>query len=168
MLLMSTLPRQAAGGIDGALKVEGYSIALRRFPLPQIEFMVRTAIETCRWLPSPAECIAIAEKWQRHDDAVEARHLASRICRREIEARFDEIMVRLAGGDADQAEIDAMPDRWKQIAETRSLLWRHEDGSYSLRLAPQGSLGTPATSLDEITGAMAERFPSSQGRRDAA
>jgi hypothetical protein len=168
MRALATLPRQHSDEIKGEMQFTLYRKMLGSFPEQALSFLCETALLECDWFPTIKQCRDIIGRWNRSDQPVLDQARAEYLARAERQTRFDEAMARLVGGDADQAEIDAMPDRWKQIAETRSLLWRHEDGSYSLRLAPQASLGTPPTSLDEITGAMAERFPSSQGRRDAA
>lgn len=167
LMLLMTLPHQASGRVDGVLKVEAYSLALRRLPQPQIEFMVEEAIRTCRWLPSPAECLAIADKWRRHDAAVESRHLAKSISRREREARLDGARAALKAGTMDQAAIDALPERWRRIFETESLLRLHPDGSFTLRPRPQPDAGS-ITNVADIADRMAERFPSHRDLGEAA
>lgn len=167
LLLLSTLPKQAAGGVDGALKAEGYAMVLGKFPRPQIEFMVTEAIRTCRWLPSPAECIAIAGKWQRFDAAVESRHLAKCLSRREREARMDDADAALRAGTMDQATIDALPERWREIFETRSLLRKHADGTYTLRARPAPPVSEDET-VHDIARQTAARFPSHRDLGEAA
>ncbi|WP_374413246.1 hypothetical protein [Novosphingobium colocasiae] len=53
-------------------------------------------------------------------------------------------MLRLAAGDMDQAEIDTLPASWLSVAETQGLLWRNEDGGFTLRTAGRAPLALAA------------------------
>lgn len=132
--MLDALPRQKTDTLGGELRVRAYEIAIGHRPKEAIEFLVTEALRNCKFFPSTSECNEILSRWERNDDALRAKRQAETAVRREKEARFDELMGRLAAGEVDQAEIDAMPVRWREIAETRSLLRREADGSYTLRL----------------------------------
>ncbi|MED5545781.1 MAG: hypothetical protein VYD90_11070 [Pseudomonadota bacterium] len=134
--IMDTLPRQKTDDLTGELRLQAYEIAIGSRPKDAMEFLVSQALRTCRFFPSPFECIEILGRWERNDDALRERRRADAAARSERSARYNEAMTRLATGEATQDEIDAMPDRWKRIGETRSLLWRCDCGSYVLRPRP--------------------------------
>lgn len=134
LLMLDVLPRRKDDLLGGKLRVRAYEIAIGARPRDAIEFLVTEALRTCKFFPSTSECIEILARWERDDDALRARREAATAARWERQARFDEMMARLAAGEVSQAEIDALPDRWKEIAETRSYLRRNDDGSYSARV----------------------------------
>lgn len=132
--MLDALPRQKTDTLGGELRVRAYEIAIGQRPKEAIEFLVTEALRNCKFFPSTSECNEILSRWERNDDALRAKRQAEASVRWERQARLDEAMARLASGDCDQAEIDALPERWKEIAETRSYLWRHPDGSYTARV----------------------------------
>ncbi|WP_156799835.1 hypothetical protein [Novosphingobium resinovorum] len=134
LLMLDVLPRRRDDELGGKLRVRAYQIAIGVRPKDAIEFMVAEALRTCRFYPSTAECIAILSRWERSDEAVRVRREASAAVRHERQARFDEMMARLAAGEVEQAEIDTLPVSWLKIAETRSHLRREEDGRYTSRV----------------------------------
>ncbi len=77
-----------------------------------------------RAAPSEIPTLTPAAREQRRADAA---------AQRERQAQFDDAMGKLARGESDQAEIDALPDYWKQVGETRGHLRRHPNGTYTLR-----------------------------------
>lgn len=160
LMLTSALPKQAAGEIDGQLRVAAYELVLGDLPIEQIDFMTRTALETCRWLPSPAECLEIAKRWRRADASVAVRQVAEGMARREADARLEDARAMLRRGDMDQATIDALPERWQRIFETQGLLTRCECGSYAPRRRgpPPALAGADCDPVDRL----ATRFPSNR------
>lgn len=131
--MLDTLPRRKDDVVGGEVRVRAYEIAIGHFPKPAIEFLVTEALRNCKFFPSTSECVEILKRWQRTDEPVQAQRQAAMAARHERQARFEEAMERLASGNPSQDEIDAMPDFWKQVGETRSLLWRCDCGSYVLR-----------------------------------
>ncbi|MBO9724329.1 MAG: hypothetical protein J7530_08140 [Novosphingobium sp.] len=81
--------------------------------------------------PAPAEIPSLtpAAREQRRAEAA---------AQRERQAKFEDAMAKLSRGESDQAEIDALPDYWKQVGETRGYLRRHANGTYGARV--QGGL----------------------------
>ncbi|WP_324695479.1 hypothetical protein [Novosphingobium sp. RL4] len=134
LLMLDALPRQKTDTLGGKLRIRAYEIAIGNRPKEAIEFLVTEALRTCKFFPSTSECNEILSRWERNDDVLRAKRNAKAAVRWELQARLDETMARLASGACGQGEIDALPIRWKEIAETRSYLWRHQDGTYTARV----------------------------------
>lgn len=131
--MMDVLPRRADDGVGGKLRHRAYELVIGRYPRQALEFLATAALRSCKFYPSTTECVEILAQWRRDDDAIRRKSAASTAVRLERQARFDDAMARLAAGEASQAEIDAMPAQWKDVAETRSLLWRNADGTFTAR-----------------------------------
>lgn len=112
-----------------------YRRKLGHLPKDAVSFIVDRALDRCRWFPTIAECLEIASEWERNDSDFRDRENARADLRRENQARMEDAMTMLAGGQASQDQIDALPSQWKSIAETRGLL-RYNDGEYTIRLSP--------------------------------
>jgi hypothetical protein len=131
--MMTTLPRRKDDSVSGQLRVRAYQLAIGNYPCLALEFLVTEALRACKFFPSTAECVEILSGWQRNDDALRAKRAAETAVRRESQARFDDVMQRMADGECEQAEVDALPRGWKSIAEMRGYL-RLSDGAYTLRV----------------------------------
>lgn len=142
LLMLDALPRRREDELGGKLRVRAYEIAIGPRPKDAIEFMVTEALRNCRFYPSTSECVEILGRWERADDALHQRQRAISAVRWEKQARFDEMMRRLAAGDVDQAEIDGLPVSWLEVAETRGHLRRDDDGRYVSRV---GATAAPAS-----------------------
>lgn len=128
--MMDVLPRRADDTVGGKLRHRAYELTLGRYPRQALEFLVTEALRTSKFFPSTSECVEIMTGWQRDDHEVKEK-LAARIAvRRERQARFDDTLARLARGECDQAEIDALDEWTKDVAETRGHLRREDDGAY--------------------------------------
>lgn len=134
LLAMTTLPRRADDRLIGSLRVEVYTGALAKFDRTAIKFLRNTALTTCRFFPSPAECLKILEGFdspvaraRRERDAAQAR------IRREMTERFRDWQRQLRRGELTQADVDAAPERWRMIAETAGDLRKDADGHFVLR-----------------------------------
>ncbi|MFT4056741.1 MAG: hypothetical protein QM681_19710 [Novosphingobium sp.] len=134
LLMLDALPRRRDDELSGKLRVRAYQIAIGQRPKDAIEFMVTEALRTCRFYPSTSECVEILGRWERADDALHQRQRAISAVRWEKQARFDEMMARLAAGDVDQVEIDALPVSWLEVGETRGHLRRTDDDRYVSRV----------------------------------
>lgn len=132
--MLDVLPRRADDTVGGKLRHRAYELAIGRYPRQAMEFLVTEALRDSKFFPSTSECVAIMGRWRRDDAAIRSKLAAGVAARHEREARFDEVMCRLAAGECDQAEIDALDDWSKQVAETRGHLRREEDGSYVSRV----------------------------------
>jgi len=150
--MLTTLPRRKDDEVTGKLRVRAYELAIGTYPKSALEFLVAEALRTCRFFPSTSECVEILGRWERNDEALRSRRSAELAVRREQQARFDEAMRRLAAEASDQSEIDALPERWKRMAETYGYLWREEDGSYVLRSARSRQLPEPVQRAEPSCG----------------
>ena len=133
-VMLAVLPKRNSDDVSGKLLISAYQKKLGNFPKDQISYLADQATMRCEWFPSIAECLSIMQGWERNDDAVRVRREATIAARWEHQARFDETMNRLATGDCDQAEIDALPLSWREVGETRGYLWRNADSSYTARV----------------------------------
>ena len=111
-----------------------YEQALSGYSRAAIKHLEAHALNRCEWFPTIKECKAILAEFTGDNLLPNKRASVQRRIMDERQARFDDAMTRLAAGEASQAEIDAMPEQWKSVGETRSYLWRHEDGWYSARV----------------------------------
>ena len=131
--LLDTLPRRKDDDVGGQLRVRAYELAIGTRSRAELEFMVTHALRNCKFFPSTSECVEILSRWSRDDEAVKERNRAETVARHERQTRFDEAMRWLARGERDQAEIDALPQRWKEMAVTYGHLQRDDDGRFVLR-----------------------------------
>ena len=142
-VLRAALPSQNADDLSGELLVAAYRRKLGHMPAEQISFIADQALEECRWFPAIAECMDIAKRWERDDAAVRERNLALASVRWEKQHRMEEAMAAIRSGVMSEDEINAMPDRWISIAETRGLLMMR-DGKYVVRPSALTPTGEPA------------------------
>jgi len=133
---LGTLPRKNDDEKTGEERIKVYARMLGDQPAAAIDFLMQRAFETCRWMPTVAECLDIMKGWKRDDEPMQAHLLAGTLSRRERQARFDAAMARLARREMTQEEIDVLPARWAEVAEARAYLWRCDCGSYVARPLP--------------------------------
>ncbi|MBB4859648.1 hypothetical protein HNO88_002977 [Novosphingobium chloroacetimidivorans] len=131
--ISACLPSQHRGEFSQKLRSESYWRMLGGYPLAAIEHLQRVALERFRWFPTIAECIPVLDEIGRKPPLTGKQQRVRAAINRERQARFDDAMAALAVGDVEQAWINALPERWKLIAEARMLLWLHDDGSFTLR-----------------------------------
>jgi hypothetical protein len=134
VLLDACLPRQTDDGISGDLRIAAYRRMLGGYPLEAIKHLEATALARCKWFPTIAECLEILRGFTVRNPLAAKRSDVLRRISAEHTTRFDEAMFRLIADDkVPQDWIDALPETWKQMAETRSLLRLEDDGRYTLR-----------------------------------
>lgn len=131
-IMIAALPRQNADDISAELFVAAYRRKLGHMPAEQISFITDQALESCRWFPTIAECMDIAKRWERDDVAVRERNLALASARWEKQHRMEDAMAAIRSGAMSEDDINALPDRWLSIADTRGLLMMR-DGKYVVR-----------------------------------
>lgn len=131
--LQACLPSQQRNAISAEVQAEAYNQALGRYSLAAIKHLQAQALSTCEWFPTIAECLRILDTFSGDGHLPSKQACVRRRVLDERQARMDAALARLAAGDVTQADIDAMPEQWRSIAETRSLLWRGENGTYTLR-----------------------------------
>ncbi|MEJ7831293.1 MAG: hypothetical protein WKF79_00120 [Nocardioides sp.] len=128
---MTILPSRDDDAVTAKLRLALYRKHFGHLPDEAWSYLTERATLECTFFPTPAECKAILDQWSRTDGPFRAHRLAQFRATRERQARFDDAMSRLHRGETTQAEVDAMPLRWKQIAATRGHL--REDGTFTLR-----------------------------------
>lgn len=131
--LDACLARQTDDGISGEIRTRVYRQMLGEYTFEAMKYLEREALKRCKFFPTIAECLAILREYPTRNPLAAKRDDVLRRISQEHTTRFDEAMARLAREDAPQEWIDALPETWKRIAETRSLLWEHPDGSYTIR-----------------------------------
>lgn len=133
-ILLANLPKRNSDDLSGNLLVDAYSRKLGGFSREQINFLTDRALDGCDWFPTIKQCLSIIAEWKRDDDALRLQEKAKSMVLWDRQARFDEMMGRLAAGTVGQDEIDGLPEQWKAVGETRSYLRREEDGRYVSRV----------------------------------
>lgn len=123
MRTLRLLPGRGDDEVSGGLRLNLYRRHFGHLPREALAYLTDKATLTCRWFPTPAECVDILKGWERTDDQFRAIRRAKALAQREWQTRFDEAMSDLRFGRATQEQVDAMPDRWKEIAVTQGHLW---------------------------------------------
>ena len=128
--LRSVLPSRPTDIETGKRRVTVYTRILGRYSPESIRRMVEKAAETCRFFPTPAECVAILDGFV---EPPTDRNRALSMCQQFWQTRFDEWLAELRMPDVSPSIIDAVPDQWRRIAMERGLLRLTEDGAYVIR-----------------------------------
>ncbi len=138
-ILLAALPKRNSDEVSGELLISAYQRKLGSFCRDQISYLSDKALERCEWFPTIAECLAIIGEWKRNDEALRLQERAKGVVLWDRQRRFDDVMCQLADGSYSQDQIDAMPDSWKVVGETRGYLWANDDGTYSPRVGPNAT-----------------------------
>ncbi len=133
MRSLDILPRRNDDELTGELKVKLYWAKLRHVPNAGWSYLVSAALDQCQWFPTIAECQRIIAGWAQVGIGEERRKQARYLVQREMNARMDEAVARLATRTVPQDEIDAMPDQWKRVAAEKCFLWAWPDGRFTVR-----------------------------------
>lgn len=131
--LQACLPSQSRSDVSLEAQAEAYGRMLGGYSAEAIQHLEVTALARLKWFPTIAECIEILKEFPTRNPLAEKRSAVLRRISAEHTTRFDEAMARLATEEPQQDWIDALPETWKQMAETRSLLRVDEEGRYTLR-----------------------------------
>lgn len=148
-ILLASLPKRNSDDLSGDLLIRAYSGKLGGFSEGQINYLLDRALERCEWFPTIAQCIAIIGEWQRNDAPLLLQERAKSMVLWDRQRRFDGVMAHLAAGTFTQDQIDALPDSWKVVGETRGYLWAKDDGSYTARILPNGETVRYPDAADE-------------------
>lgn len=133
MRSMLILPRKASDEIGGKLRAELYHRKLGEYPVAALSYLVSTALERCHWFPTIAECIDILGPLTEWSHDAKRRDFCKVRAGKELQARLNDALARMREGAITQAEIDALPEQWKRIADCQCLLRQVEGGGYVLR-----------------------------------
>lgn len=125
-LMFAALPRRQSDDVSGELFVRAYESQLGHMPEPQIEYLRDRALQTCKWFPTIAECLEIAQGWRRSDQAVWRKAEAARLLSKEERAR--EVDARQIDGPMTQEQVDALPETLRQIGLRAGFLIEGDDG----------------------------------------
>ncbi|WP_156313503.1 hypothetical protein [Erythrobacter sp. SG61-1L] len=157
--MLTVLPRKQAGVVTGELLIAAYVHVLGKYPKPAIRFLRDHALNHCKFMPSPPECVEIISRWERRD--AKSKRYARSLYDNEIQARYDDAMRALKWGEMEQAQIDALPERWKHHAADKGYVLpeKNEAGEIVRYLRRPVALGNPE-SLGQIKAALGDRFPS--------
>lgn len=131
--LQASLPSQNRSDVSLEAQAEAYGRMLGGYSAEAIQHLETTALARLKWFPTIAECIEILKEFPTRNPLADKRGAVLRRISAEHTTRFDEAMARLATEDVPQDWIDALPETWKQIAETQSLLRISDEGGYVLR-----------------------------------
>jgi hypothetical protein len=132
--LQACLPSQNRSDVSLEAQAEAYGRMLGGYPAEAIRYLETQALARCKWFPTIAECLEILRGFTVRNPLAAKRSDVLRRISAEHTTRFDEAMFRLIADDeVPQDWIDALPETWKQMAETRSLLRLEDDGRYTLR-----------------------------------
>lgn len=137
-VLLASLPKRNSDEVSASLLLASYFRKLGAYSQDQISYLTDAALDRCEWFPTIAECNAIIGEWKRSDGAIQARERARLIVRNDRQGRFDLAMAELSRGQYSQDQINALPDSWKEVAETRGYLWLLADGGYIARISVDG------------------------------
>lgn len=131
----AALPSRDVDVEQGRLRATAYFSALSAYPDEAIAFMARKAVETCKFFPTPSECLAILKSWTLGPST---RERALTLCRKFNEERFDRWKAAIRERNERALAAD-VPDQWRRILEAEGLLRLMEDGSFQFRAKPVAS-----------------------------
>lgn len=133
MKSLAILPRRDDDDVKAEIRAKLYHAKLGRYSDAAWSHLVSTALDRCKWFPTIHECLAILEGWSGNSVGEDRRKQASHLVQRELNARLDEALARLAKRDMPQDEFDTMPAAAKRIAAERGYLWAWPDGRFTVR-----------------------------------
>jgi len=122
MRTLRLLPGRGDDELSGELRLNLYRRHLGNLPREALSFLAEQATLSCRWFPTPSECLDIVKRWERTDAAYHAVRNARLIGTRERQARLDDARRKLRAGEMSQQEADALPERWRNILMTEGEL----------------------------------------------
>lgn len=138
--MRASLPSQNRDGLSEDLQAEAYYRMLREHTFDQINRMVEIALATCEFFPTIAKCkeIILGVPVVDHLKAKRAKiveKIDAEKRRRfwDNQTAFETMMRRLSREPVPQAEIDELPDSWKQNAVTYGYLRRLDEGGFEQR-----------------------------------
>lgn len=128
-LVLAVLPKRSSDEISGELFVAAYRRILGSYPEAAINYLAEKALETCKWVPTIAECKEILDGWVRNDEHTQARVRVVQALAKERRLREEE--ERQAAGnlpELTQEEIDAMSPQLIRLGINCGALVETEDG----------------------------------------
>lgn len=132
MKSLDILPRRADDS-GGNLRMKLYQAKLSGFSNGALSYLVEYGLERFHWFPSIAECLEVLKAFPNRERDGERKQQARHLMQREMNARMDEAIERLAGRNVPQGDIDAMPGFWKRVGADKGYLWAWPDGRFTVR-----------------------------------
>lgn len=134
MRSLSMLKRRGDDNLTAKLRDALYWAKLRHLPRAVIAFIADKGLERWEWFPTIKECLDLAAEWSPPMDTdAQVRLLADGRIKREERLRYDDAMLALRLRQLDAKAISALPEQWRQHAETAGYLWRWPDGTFTVR-----------------------------------
>lgn len=158
--LASALPSKAVGDEAGRKRFAVYVSMLQGFSDEALSHMARRACETLDWFPTPHQCIDLAKEFR---PPTSASTFAIAACNRFDQSSFEGWIATIG---LDEPNL-AVPAHWIEIALTRNLLRRMDDGSVVSRArhnAERALFGMVLTLL--LLRTRSERYSNGDGPSD--
>lgn len=127
---MDIIPHRKDELVSGKLRLNLYKRHLSGFSNEAISYLVEETTRTCHWYPSIPECFEILQAWPNRNRDVERQEKAGHLIQRELNARMDEAVKRMASRSMSQEEVDDLPAFYKQVGVEKGYLRRLKDESY--------------------------------------
>lgn len=131
-MMLAVLPRRNADDLSGELFVAAYQRMLGHLPKDQISFVTETAMASCKWFPTIADCLEMAEGWTRKDEAFlewrERKYAAQRLISDEDVSRSLE-KFRPKPEPVTQADVDKMDGTMIRLGLKCGALVQDADGN---------------------------------------
>ena len=113
---LATLPRRREDELNGKIKYAFYKRKLEKFDDETLSRMCSAALERHKFMPSIKECIDLCKELQSPD----LHRAAQRKIQNELQARAEDTLDKIP--DMEPEQINALPQRLKDIAVTRCLV----------------------------------------------
>ena len=152
--IMDILPRRQDDQVTGKARLDLYHHHMGGYSREAMSYLAEQATGSCRWMPTPAECLDILRAWPDRNADQRCRDRARVLMRHEAIARMDDAIARLAARTVSQTEIDAMPEQWKMVAAEKRFLWAWPDGRFTVRRDASLLSGAELDALKAETAAM--------------
>lgn len=130
MKAMDILPRRQDDQLGGKMRFSLYKRHLEGYSNEALSYLAEKATAGCHFYPSIAECLDILKAWPNRNRDAERQEKAGHLYQRELNARMDEALGKMAERSLPQSEVDTLPEYWKRIAVEKGYLRKLRDGSY--------------------------------------
>ena len=129
--LASVLKSPTTSINHGKLKLAVYRKALSRLSLTAIQAAANRAIETLEWFPTPSEMLRLANGHEGEAQRLWGRAVAMK--RNRLQRLMEEALAGLKAKSMSFDDMQALPQRTAEIAETQGLILIRMDGSRHYR-----------------------------------
>lgn len=130
MKAMDILPRRQDDQLGGKMRFSLYKRHLEGYSNEALSYLAEKATAGCHFYPSIAECLDILKAWPNRNRDAERQEKAGHLYQRELNARMDEAVKRMALRSMSQEEVDDLPAFYKHVGVEKGYLRRLKDESY--------------------------------------